>query len=120
EGHVTPVPDATVDSQGSGTDPFGHTSRAIRGSTVDGPGQAVRRVVGDTDGIIVAVVCDDDEHRTENLLASCSRRVVQSGDHGRLDPEAGIGVRRHGATGGEPTALLARDVQIVLDPITLY
>src|SRR4051794_38630273 len=61
-------PDPAVDGERAGTDPPGHRLRALQRAGVDRAGEPVRRVVGDPDGVVVAVVRDHDEHRAEDLL----------------------------------------------------
>src|SRR5690348_7787197 len=68
ERSVRAEPDTTVHGEGAGTDPRRHCLRALERARVDRPGQPVRRVVGDPDRVVVAVVRDDDKHRPEDLL----------------------------------------------------
>ncbi len=68
--------------------------------------QAVRRVVGDAHRVVVTVVGDDGQHRAEDLLAGHLGVVVQAGDDGRLDEEAGVRVGGTPTAAGEPAALL--------------
>src|SRR5574338_836527 len=119
EGHVAAVPDAAVDAHGAGAHPPGHGPGPLGIARVDGAGEAVGRVVGDADGVVVAVVGDGHEHRAEDLLAGDAGRVVETGDEGGLDEEALVPPGRAPSAGGERAALLGGQAQVALHPLPL-
>ena len=119
EGHVRRVPDPAVDVDGADPHPRGDTGGALLVRREDRPGQPVRGIVGDPHRVVITVVGDHREHRTEDLLARDLGVVVQSGDDGRLDEEPGVAVGGTSSPAGEPATLGDRRVEIALDAITL-
>src|SRR5882762_9767376 len=59
-----------------------------------GGGQAVGRVVGDADGVLLLVEGDDRHDRTEDLLAGDGRGIVHVVEDRRLDEEAALRLLR--------------------------
>ena len=100
-------------------DPGGNPGGAVGVSAKDSARQAVWRVVGDANRVVVAVVGDHREHRSEDLFLSDPGVVAQTGDHGGLDEEADIAVRRATAAARERPALGDRRVEVALHPIPL-
>ena len=81
--------------------------------------QAVRRVVGDAHGVVVAVVGDHREHRPEDLLARDPGVVGEPADHGGLDEETLRPVGGAPTATGELAALVEREIQVGLHPVAL-
>src|SRR5690606_8648010 len=68
ERDVRPVPDATVHADGPGAQPPRDGPRPLGVAAVHRARQPVRRVVGDADRVVVAVVRHDHQYRAEDLL----------------------------------------------------
>src|SRR3954471_19193037 len=64
----------------------------------DAAREAVVRVVGDRHGVVLVVVGDHADHRTEDLLAGDRHRVVDVGEERRLDE---VAARAAGAAAAE-------------------
>src|SRR5580704_12522536 len=94
-----------------------HTEAAVVVVRPDRSAEAVVRVVGDLDCVVVPVVRDHDEHRPENLLLGDLHLVVDVGEDGRLDvPTLGeVAAARAPAADGHRRALFASAVEVALD-----
>src|SRR3546814_1554287 len=86
---------------------------------IDGAVEAVFAVVCDADGIGVAFVREDGDHRPENLLARDRHAIVDPVEQRRLHEIAAIEMRGAAATGDEPGALGLTDGDAMLDPFAL-
>src|SRR5690606_12287503 len=85
-------------------------------------GQAVDRVVGDSDRLVVPVVFDDGEHGPEDLLLGDAHRVVHFGEQGGGDEPAARQLRRQGgplAADNDPGAFLASGGEVAFDALLL-
>src|SRR5919201_6324070 len=78
--------------------------------------QAVLRVVGDADGVVVIVKRDNDEHGTEDLVLGDAHGAVDVGEDRRLDVPALPLARRPAAAPPDRRALLSPPGDVVLDP----
>src|SRR5690606_8281198 len=100
----------TVDADHAGAHPPGDRQRAFLVAAPHRSGQAVDRVVGDSDRLVVPVVFDDGEHGPEDLLLGDAHRVVHFGEQGGGDEPAARQLRRQGgplAADNDPGAFLA-------------
>src|SRR5699024_4384585 len=84
ERDIPAVPNPTVECQCAGATPLCDGFRPLVGAAVHRTRQTVRGIVGDANRIVVPVVSNDDEYRTEDFLACSPCCVVQPGDHRRL------------------------------------
>src|SRR6266542_6065527 len=83
-------------------------------------GEAVLTVVGDADGVVGRVVRDDRENGPEDLLARDAHRVVDAGEHRRLDvPTLVQSGRTAVAPHGDLRPFLLADGDVLLDPFLL-
>src|SRR6266849_7199006 len=96
---------------------------ALGASGVAGPdaaGQAVHRVVGDADRVVVVLVRQDRQHRTEDLLPRDGHRRLHAREDGRLDV---VALRqafwRVGAAQGEQGAFLDARADVLADALPL-
>ncbi len=92
---------------------------ALRVGAIHGARQAVWRVVGDAHRIIVTVVGNHREHRSEDLLSGDSGVIGQPCDDRGLDVETDLSIRRPRATACEPSAFGDRQVEVALHTIPL-
>ena len=86
--------------------PIGHADGPLAVGRPHRAGQPVGRVVGQGHRVVVAVVGDDHEHRSEDLLLGHPGLVVHPDDQGGLDEEAGVEALGPAAAGHEGAALL--------------
>src|ERR1700679_3370762 len=100
ERDVGAEPHPAVDADRAGSDPPGDAEGALVVGAVDRAGQAVDRVVGDPDRVVVAVVVDDHQHRAERLLLGDLAVRVEVGEQGRGVVVAGIDLGAAGDEGG--------------------
>ena len=97
-----------VDVHGAGAQPAGDSARTILVGRRGDPGRPVAGVVGDADGVVLVLVADQREDRSEDLLPGDGHAVVHVGEDGRSDEEALVHVlgpspsyaRAHGARPG--------------------
>jgi len=83
----------------------------------DGPAEPVLGVVGDPDGILLAVVGDHREHRSEDLLTGDRLIVGDIGEDGRLhEPAAPL---RSSAAGHETSTLFLCGADVALDSVAV-
>src|SRR6185437_2731269 len=76
-------------------------------------------VVGDPDGVVVAVVVDDGDDGTEDLLLGDPHAVVDVHEHGGLDVPAHREVGRAAAAHRHRGALGSPDGHVPLHPVAL-
>src|SRR5690242_2081350 len=77
ERRVRAEPDTAVDREGPGADPVRDRPSPLQRAAVDRAGEPVGRLVGDPDRVVVAVVRDHHQDRSEDLLLCDARGVVQ-------------------------------------------
>ena len=81
--------------------------------------QAVDRVVGDVDRVLLVIGGDHAQHRPEDLLLGDSGRVVDVPEDGGLDEPAAAEAARPGAARGQRRSLLDSLGDVALDPVAL-
>src|ERR1700735_4711749 len=91
--------DSEVGAPRIGTDGAGPELSRDRAGPVhvvgeDGRVEAVDRVVGDADGVLLVNGRDDGEHRPEDLLLRDRRGIVDVAEHSGLDEPTAIEVLR--------------------------
>ena len=107
---VPTVPGAELAGHGTGAVGVGGEHRGV---------EAVDRVVGDADRVVLVGGGDHAEHRTEDLLLRDRRRVVDVAEHRRLDEPAAVEVLRTPAAGGERRAFVDALRDVALDAVAL-
>ena len=60
---------------------------------VDGSGQTILRIVGDSQGVVEIICANDGQHRPEDFLLLDGRARFDIGNHGRFDEETLLAVR---------------------------
>src|SRR5262245_30249439 len=96
-------------------DPFRHPDRPAEVPGPDRAREAVLRLVGEPDRLVLGVERDQAHDRPEDLLPRDAPVVVDVGEHRRPDEEAALGALDGGdlAAGDEPRALLLPDLEVV-------
>ena len=74
----------------SGAEATRHGDGSVEGVGQDVAGKAVRTVVGDVDGFLLAVIGDHDENGTEDLLSSNAHAVVDVHEESWRDVEPSV------------------------------
>src|SRR5271156_372223 len=109
-----------VDFYGARADLQCHLEGASGVGGPDGPGQAVPRIVGDADRVIVGVVADDHSDRAEDLLLGDGVAVVDIGQQRWFVEEARREVLGDPTTRSEDRAVTHRGVDHARDPLPLH
>ena len=99
----------------AGADLGGHLGAVLDVGGPDRAAEAVVGVVGDGDGLLLAVVGDDRQDRAEDLLLGDLHVVVDVGEDGRLDVPALGEVRRTAATGDDAGTGGLAGLEVALD-----
>src|SRR4029078_8311868 len=116
ERHVGRVPDTPVDVDRADTHPRRDVSGTVGIARETRARQSVRRIVGDSHSVVVAVVRDHRQHRAEDLLTRDVGVVVEARKDGRLDEEAGIAVRGPATARRAWVSLCNTRIQVLLTP----
>ena len=94
-----------VDPDVAGAHAPRHPTRALRVAAPDAAREAVGRVVGDRDRLVLAVVGDHRDDRAEDLLLRDRHAVVDVGEDRRLDEVAAFELARAAPSDDQPRAL---------------
>src|SRR5438309_4880913 len=114
EGGVEEV-DAVVDPHHPGADALGQLDPPGRVAREHHAAEAVGRIVGDADGLVLVLEGNDRDHRPENLLLRDADIVRHGAEDGGLEEVAAPEVLRAAAAVGEHGALLLPRLDVLLD-----